>query len=160
MKYFEGLTQEIEIKARYKQLAKQYHPDLGGDTAIMQQINTQYEQVLQGAYQKAGKSITEIDELLKNDMQAATALQMIIGLTNISVELCGNWIWITGDTRPVKDLLKKANFFWATKKEAWYWRPPEQKFSRKGGTRDLAWIRANHGTSSLNKESNKKTLTH
>ena len=28
-----------EVKAQYKKLAKQYHPDLGGDTATMQEIN-------------------------------------------------------------------------------------------------------------------------
>ncbi len=30
MKYFEALTEECEIKARYKELAKAHHPDKGG----------------------------------------------------------------------------------------------------------------------------------
>jgi hypothetical protein len=31
-----------ELKAQYHNLARQHHPDLGGDTEIMQQINAEY----------------------------------------------------------------------------------------------------------------------
>lgn len=60
MKYFLGLTQELEIKARYKELAKKHHPDLGGCAEIMKEVNAQYEKCMEGMYQHAGKSITEI----------------------------------------------------------------------------------------------------
>lgn len=32
-----------ELKTLYRQLARQHHPDLGGSTATMQEINTEYE---------------------------------------------------------------------------------------------------------------------
>lgn len=37
------------IKAAYKALAKQIHPDNGGDVVLMQQLNEVYERVLEGA---------------------------------------------------------------------------------------------------------------
>lgn len=39
--YFEGANTLEEIEARYRELARQYHPDVGGDTAIMAEINRQ-----------------------------------------------------------------------------------------------------------------------
>lgn len=39
--YFEGANTLEEVEARYRDLARQYHPDVGGDTAIMAEINRQ-----------------------------------------------------------------------------------------------------------------------
>lgn len=39
--YFEGANTLEEIEARYRELARQYHPDLGGDAATMAEINRQ-----------------------------------------------------------------------------------------------------------------------
>ncbi|WP_446788125.1 DnaJ domain-containing protein, partial [Macellibacteroides fermentans] len=38
-KYFDGCKDEQEIKARYRDLAKKYHPDLGGDLETMKAVN-------------------------------------------------------------------------------------------------------------------------
>jgi len=35
-----------ELKGNYRKLASQYHPDRGGDTFIMQKINTLYKSML------------------------------------------------------------------------------------------------------------------
>lgn len=39
--YFEGANTLEEVEARYRDLARQYHPDVGGDTDIMAEINRQ-----------------------------------------------------------------------------------------------------------------------
>lgn len=39
--YFESANTLEEVEARYRDLARQYHPDVGGDTAIMAEINRQ-----------------------------------------------------------------------------------------------------------------------
>ncbi len=151
MNYFEGLFEESEIKKRYKELAKANHPDVGGNTEVMQSINAQYREVLKGAYQKAGMSISEIDALLAKDLQALSALSLIIGIEGIEVELCGSWIWVTGDTRAVKEKLKESNFRFSGKKKAWYWRSPDEKqrFFRGKKSLSLDDIRMRHGSSSL-----------
>lgn len=150
IQYFENLTSENEIKARYKELAKMHHPDRGGDVEIMKQINAQYETVITGCYQKAGKSITEIDELLANDMQLHAKLNEILGLDNIFIEICGSWIWVTGDTASCKEHLKKAGYFWASKKTAWYYRNDTSK-SRSRKKYSLDEIRERHGQYVVNK---------
>ncbi len=154
MNYFEGLTDEKAIKKHYKDLAKANHPDLGGQKEVMQAINAQYKEVLAGAYQKAGKSMTEIDELLAKDLQALEALNLIIGIAEIEVELCGCWIWVTGETRSVKEKLKESNFRFSGKKKAWYWRSPDERKSYFRGKKafSLDQIRATYGSETLKKK--------
>ena len=147
--YFEGLTTESEIKARYKELAKTYHPDLGGDVETMKLINLQYEKVITGAYQKAGKSISEIEELLAQDNALKEKINQILSFDGLHIEICGCWLWLTGDTRTYKDFLKKLGFFWANKKKAWYWRAAENR-SHNRKSMDLDEIRQKHGSLNLN----------
>ena len=53
LKYFKGLKKELSISKRYRELAKQYHPDKAvNDTEkelfhiIMQEINAEHQEVL------------------------------------------------------------------------------------------------------------------
>lgn len=149
--YFEGLKTENEIKARYKELAKKHHPDLGGCANMMKEINNQYEKVLKGSYQESGKSEAEIDDLLAKDEKLREKLNAIITLPDLIIEICGAWIWVTGETRTHKDKLKSCQFFWAKKKGAWYWRSEENRsFNRKAMSLDD--IRKTHGSITLSKE--------
>lgn len=151
MQYFEALTQENEIKSRYKELAKRHHPDLGGCKAIMQEINAQYESVMRGHYQRAGKSITEIDELLEKDEVLRNKLNEILANDELIIEICGSWLWVTGNTREHKEKLKEAKFMWSKSKLAWYWRAEGRKF-RGRCAESLDAIRASYGSVKLNAE--------
>ena len=43
MDYFANCQTEQQRKAKYKELAKKHHPDVGGDEKVMQEINAQYK---------------------------------------------------------------------------------------------------------------------
>jgi hypothetical protein len=146
MKYFEGLTNEIEVKQRYKELAKTHHPDRGGCVETMKRINSQYENCMKGFYQAAGKSISEIDELFEQDYLMRQKLNLILALEGLIIEICGNWLWVTGETKPHKDVLKSCGFFWASKKEAWYYRSEQFKSCGNRSSRTLDEIRYKHGS--------------
>lgn len=150
IQYFEGLQQEKEIKDRYKELAKKHHPDLGGDAEIMKAINDQYEKVLNGAYQFAGKSITEIEELLGKDIALAQALFSVSGMNGLEIEICGQWLWITGNTKEHKEKLKECKFMWSKNKGAWYWRA-EGKRSYCRNPLSLDLIRYKYGSLQVDK---------
>ena len=45
MKYFQNITSLSELKKQYRELVKNNHPDKGGDTAVMQAINNEFEQL-------------------------------------------------------------------------------------------------------------------
>ena len=74
-----------------------------------------------------------------------TALNTILPLHGLIIEVCGVWIWVTGDTRAHKETLKQANFKWASKKKAWHFRP-EQFRSRSRGKTTLDQIREKYGS--------------
>ena len=43
-KFFAGVTSELALKKRYKDLIKIYHPDnVSGDTDTVQEINREYD---------------------------------------------------------------------------------------------------------------------
>lgn len=45
MSYFVGVTSVHQLKMEYRRLAAKYHPDRGGDSRQMQEINAYYEHV-------------------------------------------------------------------------------------------------------------------
>ena len=51
MTYFQNIHSLADLKKEYRRLALEHHPDKGGDTAIMQQVNTEFESSL-----KSGKT--------------------------------------------------------------------------------------------------------
>src|SRR5215207_7797316 len=44
--YFSDCTTQGEAKTKYRELVKQHHPDAGGDTATMQEINAEYSRFM------------------------------------------------------------------------------------------------------------------
>jgi curved DNA-binding protein CbpA len=149
MKWFNECKSLDEVKATYKKLAKQFHPDLGGDTVTMQEINKEYAFASAKAIKGANLSEEETEHEILSSEAYRKAIEAIIHLDGITIELVGWWIWVTGSTRPVKDTLKEAGFFFASKKLAWYFRTAEYKVN-KGGKKSLDEIRAKYGSEVLN----------
>lgn len=46
MDYFKQCKSLRQVRQRYKVLALKHHPDRGVDNATMQEINAQYEQIM------------------------------------------------------------------------------------------------------------------
>ncbi|WP_374949347.1 J domain-containing protein [Mucilaginibacter sp.] len=149
MKWFTDCGTLDEVKATYKKLAKKYHPDLGGDTVTMQEINKEYAFASAKAIKGANLSEEETEHEILSSEAYRKAIEAIIHLDGITIELVGWWIWVTGLTRPVKDTLKQAGFFFASKKLAWYFRTAEYKVN-KGGKKSLDEIREKYGSEVLN----------
>ncbi len=58
-------------------------------------------------------------------------------LNDIEVEICGSWIWVSGNTREHKEILKNLKFRYAHKKQAWYYHTePYRKKSKRELTLD------------------------
>jgi len=156
MKFFQACLTIDEVKSRYKQLAKENHPDMGGDTAIMQAINTEYAFACAKIAKGSGLTDEQADTEIRLSKEYRQAIEKIIHLPGIIIELVGNWIWVTGDTRPVKDTLKAAGFFYASKKIAWYYR--SEIFKTRGNGAPLEQIRAKYGSESIKAGKQRKTI--
>jgi len=152
--WFQNCSNEAEIKSAYRAFAKEHHPDMGGDTATMQEINAQYESALKFDYRRQGYDEAKAQARWEMDEEIARKAQEIIKLSNeLKVEVCGVWLWVTGNTRAYAAQLKTLACRWSPKKVAWYFRR-EIDGGRRFHTRhySLEEIRAKYGSHAVARE--------
>jgi hypothetical protein len=134
-----------EIKTAYRRLSAQYHPDRNpAGLEMMKLINAAYQCLSDYVgSEHVEESVGDEEELnLTEEMNAALNAIIHLGLT---IEVCGVWIWVSGDTRPYKEELKLAGYRWAPKKLMWMWKPADSK-SRGRGKFSMDEIRSAHGS--------------
>ncbi|MCM3271134.1 hypothetical protein [Paenibacillus elgii] len=128
--YFANVTNLDELKQTFRKFVKQYHPDVNLEvdtTKIMQQINAEYEYLITKGIPK---SKTDSRTTTSQDMEDGfrEVIAKIINLDDVvTIEICGTWIWISGNTYANKSKIKEAGFTWCGKKKMWSWKPDEWK---------------------------------
>lgn len=143
--FFRDCATAQEIKDLYRKLCRQHHPDLGGDTATMQALNAAYDQACKQAQRtdRPGKSEGAYDYYSAGDTLVREAIEKVITLPGITIEICGWWVWLSGDTRAVKDQIKASGYRWAKQKSMWYFPGVP---SRGKGTYSMDDIRQTYGS--------------
>lgn len=145
-----GTVSNEDIKLAYRRKAKEFHPDRNpAGIEIMKMINVAYELV------KDELSINVFDNPVMFDYPEilADALNAIINL-GLNIEICGCWVWVSGNTKIHRDILKKAGFKWASKKQQWYFRPAE-KISHRHAAWSMDKIRNTYGSQVFKQEQKK-----
>ncbi|MCJ8334941.1 MAG: hypothetical protein MJH10_11920 [Epibacterium sp.] len=153
MNYFQNCTTLDEAKKLYYELAKELHPDRGGNTAAFQDLSNQFEKFDPSEL----KFSSEKEEW--NAKEYAHIVEALMKIPGITIEICGSWIWLTGDTRPVKDQIKgietgasyKRGF--SKSKVAWYFSPRGYR-KRSKRELDLDQIREHYGSQKMNSSGN------
>lgn len=157
--FFKDCKTLNEVKALYRSLCKEHHPDRGGNLETMQAVNVEYAKAVAIIARGEDLSPEEIDEEILNAEQYQQAVNAIINLEGINIEICGGWIWVTGNTYQHREIFKqfrenighKAGFFYASKKVAWYFRSPEFKsVNRKALSLDQ--IRNKYGSHGIGRQ--------
>ena len=139
MSYFTNCKTAEELKKAYRTWAKKLHPDLGGNAEEFKQMQNEYEKLwerLKNVHQNAqGETYTkETDE---TPQEFIHIINVLITLVGVEVEICGKWIWVSGNTKAHKETLRQLEFKWAHKKQAWYYHAePYKKKSRRELTLD------------------------
>ena len=141
LKYFSNCQTLQEAKELYRTLAIKNHPDKGGDTATMQEINAEFAYCCKNELFGSNSNFNSY----YNVEQFQDVINKIAHLDNIIIEVCGLWLWVSGDTRKHKETLKAAGCRWASKKMLWYWRPEQQNFKRTKSL-DMFQIRLKYGS--------------
>lgn len=122
MKWFKDVTTLDQLRTMYRKLAMLHHPDRGGSTTDMQEINNEYD-ILSKRLINDNPSFSEGRKSWEHFVseEIRTKLIEVIFLEDVSIEIIGSWIWITGNTRAVKEELKDHGFKFSPNKLAWYW---------------------------------------
>ncbi|MEI7595594.1 MAG: J domain-containing protein [Bacteroidota bacterium] len=126
--YFSACKSLEEVKRHFKNLAFIHHPDKGGSTERMQEINNEYAEIIKNPHFKCEAQTQEQQE---ESLRYPEIINQLINLHGIIIELIGDWIWLSGNTYPHRTTLKQIGFFFAPKKIMWYYRPADYKSSNK-----------------------------
>jgi len=107
------------LKAAYRAACKLYHPDINPNgLEMMKLINTAYEFLKK----HIGKwSHSDRGEGPGLDSQLSAIFDKIKHMVDVNAEICGCWLWVSGNTKVYKTQLKEAGFKWSSNKTAWYW---------------------------------------
>ena len=163
MKYFKDVNTLEELRRQYKELLKKYHPDnANGSTEATQEINAEYDKLFKvlkdkhenNSHKTADSTNNKDSEYNKNmydwenDKALREVLQKIINFDGIEILICGQWLWISGNTYSYKKELKEIGFKWASQKKMWYWRSETfRKKSRK--TLSMEEIQSYYGSTKV-----------
>jgi len=144
---FAKVTGINEAKNIYKKLAKKLHPDVGGTDEEFKILNSVYNDLIENKIYFSNET--------KIDLELEKIISQILHFENITIELIGSWIWVSGDTKAIKEKLKELGFKWATKKKMWYY--GEMK-SKNPNPKPIDEIKAKYGSQTF-KSKNKEKLT-
>lgn len=156
--WFDGCSTLDEIRKQYHKLCMKWHPDLGGDTKTMQDINASYTEATQRTVRADSKfdwqkhySSREAWWAASDDMseRIRQTIERLVKLSGIGIELCGTWIWVSGNTRAVKEELKAIGLKWSADKGKWYWVGYKSSSFRRF---TMDEIRQLHGSTIIRKE--------
>jgi len=129
------------IKAAYRKACSVYHPDRNpAGLEMMKLVNEAYATLKD----KTGSEIVVTGDISSYGEDIFKALSAVINL-GLDIEICGAWVWLHGDTRPHKEIIKNAKFRWAPQKKLWYYRPADYK-SKGRGKFSMDEIREKHGS--------------
>jgi curved DNA-binding protein CbpA len=153
-KWFKDVKTIEELRKKYRELLKLYHPDNEkGSVELTQEINAEYDRlfvVLSNQNMLNNKSYT-----YEENEQFKVKLNEIIGF-NMTIEIIGSWIWCF-DCYPYKDKLKGLGFTWCSKKKAWIWHDePYHRYHKK--EIPLSHIREKYGSDVVNRKTKQKVI--
>lgn len=148
-----GTVNQKEISRAYKKMAIKFHPDKSPINAqLMKAINAAYA-TLKKLGDKVTFEISDSDDTPSNYSEELkhimTALSKLDGL---NIEICGNWIWIDGNTKNNRVELRELGCKWARAKKKWFYRPDSYKSFNRGSW-NMEKIRAYHGSHTVKNSS-------
>lgn len=113
------ITEEI-VKTAYRQVSLKFHPDRNpAGHQMMILINEAKEVLKEETYPFDYKN----DEGYNYGEEINVALNKIINLQGVVIEICGAWVWVSGNTKEHWPTLKEAGFKFSAPKKMVYFRP-------------------------------------
>lgn len=118
----------------YRELATKHHPDHGGNTSDMQEINNEWDelkptlprfctkQAQQGRQQYQQQEDANSAAKAAQDAEAAKMAAELAKFPGLQFDVVGSWIWADTDYRYTADL-ERLGFRWSRNRSKYYWHP-------------------------------------
>jgi hypothetical protein len=117
--FFSQCPDKAAAQKYYREQAKTLHPDKGGDVKSMQSLNLAYAEFVSGKH-ATNKSPQTADFSDLGEEGVAVLLSLLTN-PDLTIEVIGTWIWISGSTKPHKEALKQLGCRWNPKRSLWQW---------------------------------------
>lgn len=122
--YFQNCDTLEKIKAEYRRLALLHHPDRGGNHNVMVEINRTYETALQSLNKRDTNKTSNFGDynFTRQQFDAfmwAKEFFKYCGDIQVIPDYSDAQIYISGNTYPYKEYLKKQGFWWQPADRAW-----------------------------------------
>lgn len=133
LQFFINCKDLSELKSSFKQFSKLLHPDVnkGLSDIYFKEMSNDYD-----SYYKIHK-VNHMKENAKkynndnfkeenikdedlNDERFKKAIIELLKKEGIKIVLKGVWLWVSGDTTPIKEELKQLGFQWGSTAKAWF----------------------------------------
>lgn len=122
-----------ELKSSFKMFSKLLHPDVNKDLPdiYFKDMSNDYdsyykihkvEHMKENAkkYNNTNFDEDNIKDEDLNDDRFKNAIIDLLKKEGIKIELKGVWLWVSGDTTPIKEELKLLGFQWGKTAKAWF----------------------------------------
>lgn len=150
--YFKDCTDLVSVKMRYRDLAKEYHPDLnnGANVEIMQSINNEYEFAFEFFKQKYNQQQDVRYENKEDYTKFKSIIDKLVLMKGVEIEICGTWIWVSGNTYPYREIIRNnLGFIWSKSKKSWYYADYLNESTKKKGQYTMNKIREKYGSEKI-----------
>lgn len=154
MKYFENVNTIEELKSRFFKLAKELHPDNGGNATDFSAMRSEYEKLferLKNVHQSADGS-TYTKETTEVPAEFADIIEKIIRFHGVKIEIIGSWIWCSGNTYLHASEFKELNFLYSRSKKAWFYKGADAHKTRRAYCKTLDKVREKYGSQTVKNE--------
>lgn len=144
-----------EIKKAYKSAMILNHPDKqNGCTVKAQFINEAYAILskLENVTYQEDDSSANLNSRLSN------ALNFAQSLNDVTIELCGSWLWVSGETYHHREQFMEHGFLYSRGKKSWYFNGEMNKKYKKRGSYSMDKIRQEHGSEIITSRKEKRAI--
>lgn len=147
--YFENVTTAEELKKAFHEWVKKLHPDNGGDIEAFKAMKAQYEKLAGKVWttHKTQDGKTYEKAQTQTPQEFAEMIEKLRQFENITIEILGSWIWVSGETVAIKEQLKELHFFYSRNKKVWFFNGDEKKKRARSNYNDYNSLKDHWGVS-------------
>lgn len=154
MTYFNNCKTAEDLKSAYRKAAVKLHPDNGGNEeefkSMQAEFSKMFDKLKNVHVSKEGKTYEATGDYATNETaeEFMNIINVVLTFAGVEIELCGRWLWFSGNTKAYKDQLKELGCKWSANKMMWYWQNDgKRRFHKKAWSIDQ--IRDTYGSQSF-----------
>ena len=141
-KFFSHYENEQDLRIRAFKLQEILELDQPENSKLRGEIKSEYQYLLDSF-----KTLKKGSEEKAKELSQDEIIEKIAPL-KLDVERCGAWIWVSGNTKPHRDFLKKLKMRFSPNKKCWYYRPDKFR-STSNQLVDMEEIRKMYGSETI-----------